>query len=108
MTRETFPNISCRAGCDAPARDDECGKAVECRLCPLPLGQGATSWTSRIDDLPVDVDAWIETYNCERTHSGKYCYGKTPMQTFLDSASLAYDEQLDRIHQTGESESMTA
>ncbi|MDR0400607.1 MAG: IS481 family transposase, partial [Treponema sp.] len=28
-------------------------------------------------------------YNEERTHSGKYCYGKTPMQTFMDSIPLA-------------------
>ena len=61
-----------------------------------------------LDELQIDVDAWIEAYNCERTLSGKYCYGKTQMQTFLDSASLAYDKQLDRIHQTGESGSTTA
>jgi len=49
-----------------------------------------------------DVDAWIEVYNAERTHSGKYCYGKTPLQTFIESASLAYDKQLDRIQPTSE------
>jgi transposase InsO family protein len=42
-----------------------------------------------LDELQADLDRWIETYNCERTHSGKYCYGKTPMQTFLDSIPLA-------------------
>lgn len=31
----------------------------------------------------------------ERTHSGKYCYGKTPMQTFLDAKPLA-DAKDDR------------
>ena len=49
-----------------------------------------------LDDLQVDVDAWMEGYNAERTHSGKYCYGKTPLQTFIESATLAYDKQLDR------------
>jgi hypothetical protein len=48
------------------------------------------------------VDAWLQTYNAERTHSGKYCYGKTPLQTFIDSAKLAYDKQLDRIQPTSE------
>ncbi len=48
-----------------------------------------------LDELQADVDAWIQTYNAERTHSGKYCYGKTPLQTFIDSAKLAYDKQLD-------------
>jgi hypothetical protein len=36
-------------------------------------------------------------YNLRRTHSGKYCYGKTPMQTFLDSADLAREKMLDSL-----------
>lgn len=35
-----------------------------------------------------------------RMHSGKYCYGKTPLQTFIENATLAYDKQLDRIKPT--------
>jgi hypothetical protein len=33
-------------------------------------------------------------------HSGKYCFGKTPMQTFLDSIPLAKDKILDNTRQT--------
>jgi transposase InsO family protein len=55
-----------------------------------------------LDELQADVDAWMEGYNAERTHSGKYCYGKTPLQTFIESATLAYDKQLDRIPPTSE------
>jgi hypothetical protein len=29
-----------------------------------------------------------EEYNQQRTHSGKYCYGKTPMATFLEARGL--------------------
>ena len=50
-----------------------------------------------LDELQADVDVWMEGYNAERTHTGKYCYGKTPLQTFIESATLAYDKQLDRI-----------
>ncbi len=32
-----------------------------------------------IDQLQADLDAWMNHYNAERTHSGKYCFGKTPM-----------------------------
>ncbi len=32
-----------------------------------------------IEDLQKDVDAWLEEYNVLRTHTGKYCFGKTPM-----------------------------
>ena len=42
-----------------------------------------------LEELQNDLDRWIEWYNNERTHSGKYCYGKTPLQTFEDSISLA-------------------
>src|SRR5437016_8112726 len=55
-----------------------------------------------LDELQADVDIWMEGYNAERTHSGKYCYGKTPLQTFIESATLAYDKQLDRIKPTSE------
>jgi len=53
-----------------------------------------------LDEIQEDVDKWIEEYNKERTHSGKYCFGKTPWQTFLDSKKLADDKMLDRLHQT--------
>jgi transposase InsO family protein len=53
-----------------------------------------------LDEIQEDVDKWIEEYNTERTHSGKYCFGKTPWQTFLDSKKLADDKMLDRLHQT--------
>ena len=53
-------------------------------------------------ELQADVDGWMEGYNAERTHTGKYCYGKTPLQTFIESATLAYDKQLDRIKPTSE------
>ena len=51
-------------------------------------------------EIQKDVDKWIEEYNKERTHSGKYCFGKTPYQTFLDSKYLADEKMLDRLHRT--------
>lgn len=47
-----------------------------------------------LEQLQQDLDLWINEYNNERTHSGKYCYGKTPMQTFLDSLDLAKEKML--------------
>lgn len=55
-----------------------------------------------IEALQEDVDAWVTSYNTERTQSGKYCYGKTPMQTFLDSVTLAQAKRLDRTQLTSE------
>jgi len=50
-----------------------------------------------IEALQDDLDLWIEYYNNDRTHSGKYCYGKTPMQTFYDSIHLAKDKIIDNL-----------
>jgi len=55
-----------------------------------------------LEELQRDIDIWMESYNAERTHTGKYCYGKTPLQTFIDSAKLAYDRDLARIQPTSE------
>lgn len=48
-----------------------------------------------LDDLQQDLDQWIEYYNNERPHSGRYCYGKTPAQTFEHSIQLAKDKQIE-------------
>jgi transposase InsO family protein len=57
---------------------------------------------SSIDDLQQDLDEWINEYNTERTHSGKYCYGKTPMQTLLDTKHLAKEKMLDTLLDTAD------
>jgi len=57
---------------------------------------------SSIEDLQVDAENWILEYNQERAHSGKYCYGKTPMQTFEESKHLAKAKILDKTNQTEE------
>ena len=33
-----------------------------------------------LDELQADVDTWLISYNNERSHSGKHCFGKTPIQ----------------------------
>ena len=50
---------------------------------------------TRLEELQADLEDWLAEYNRTRPHSGKYCYGKTPMQTFLDSVSLAREKMLD-------------
>lgn len=45
-----------------------------------------------LEELQADLDAWIEEYNERRPHQGRWCYGKTPMQTFLDSIELAKEK----------------
>ena len=45
-----------------------------------------------IDELQADLDLWIADYNCNRPHQGRWCFGKTPMQTFLDTIPLAKEK----------------
>jgi transposase InsO family protein len=46
-----------------------------------------------IAELQTDLDAWIKSYNEERPHQGRWCFGKTPMQTFLDARHIAWEKQ---------------
>lgn len=45
-----------------------------------------------IEDLQADLDAWLQTYNETRPHQGRWCFGKTPLQTFRDSLTLAKEK----------------
>ena len=48
-----------------------------------------------IEELQTDVDEWLVKYNEYRPHSGPRCYGKTPLQTFLDAKKIANELQLE-------------
>ena len=47
-----------------------------------------------LDELQADLDVWLREYNEQRSHQGRWCYGKTPMQTFVDSVPLAQEKML--------------
>ena len=47
-----------------------------------------------IEDLQADLDLWMREFNEARAHQGKWCFGKTPMQTFLDALPLAREKSL--------------
>jgi transposase InsO family protein len=47
--------------------------------------------------LQDDLDQWMDFYNNQRPHSGKYCFGKTPMETFNESVTLARQKMLDHL-----------
>jgi hypothetical protein len=49
------------------------------------------------DVLQVDLDEWMVVYNEQRTHQGRWCFGKTPMQTFLDTAAWAREKRQGSI-----------
>ena len=47
---------------------------------------------STLEELQVDLDDWISTYNHERTHQGKMCCGRTPMATFEDGKQICREK----------------
>jgi transposase InsO family protein len=49
---------------------------------------------STIEELQADLDAWIYSYNHERTHQGKMCCGRTPIETFEDGKRICREKSL--------------
>src|SRR4051794_38345243 len=49
---------------------------------------------SSIAELQADLDEWIKSYNESRPHQGRWCFGKTPMRTFLDAVPLATEKMI--------------
>ena len=57
-----------------------------------------------LEELQTDLDLWMQTYNSERTHSGKYCFGRTPYQTFQETKQLAQNKMLDTLYEQKEAD----
>ena len=47
-----------------------------------------------LESLQADLDEYITNYNTERTHQGKRCQGKTPMETFIEGKQLFLEKNL--------------
>ncbi|ACS84722.1 IS481 family transposase [Musicola paradisiaca] len=50
-----------------------------------------------IDTLQSDLDEWLHYYNNERTHQGKMCCGRTPMETLLDGKRIWAEKNLSQM-----------
>jgi transposase InsO family protein len=48
-----------------------------------------------LQTLQQDLDDWLFTYNNERTHQGKMCCGRTPLETLEDGKRLWQDKSLN-------------
>jgi len=47
------------------------------------------------ESLQHDLDEWIHYYNYERTHQGKMCCGRTPMETLEDGKQIWQAKKLN-------------
>jgi len=50
------------------------------------------------EEFQQDADIWLNYYNTKRTHSGKYCNGKTPIKTFFDGIELAKNYYIEKAY----------
>ena len=47
-----------------------------------------------IAELQADLDVWVREYNESRPHQGRWCFGKTPMQRFLDAMPMTKEKMI--------------
>ena len=47
-----------------------------------------------LEMLQTDLDSWIEYYNNERTHQGKMCCGRTPIETLEEGKSICEEKMV--------------
>ena len=50
-----------------------------------------------LEVLQKDLDEWINYYNNNRTHQGKMCCGRTPLETLLDGKQIWAEKNLAQI-----------
>ena len=50
-----------------------------------------------LEALQKDLDEWLEYYNNGRTHQGKMCCGRTPMETLTDGKQIWAEKNLAQI-----------
>ena len=50
-----------------------------------------------IEELQQDLDDWLRYYNNERTHQGKMCCGRTPLQTLIDGKEV-WRHKIDNLN----------
>ena len=47
-----------------------------------------------LTELQADLEEWLHYDNEERVHQGRWCFGRTPMRTFLATIPLAKEKFL--------------
>ena len=50
-----------------------------------------------LEELQKDLDVWMDYYNNERTHQGKMCCGRTPLETLIDGKRTWAEKNLAQI-----------
>ncbi len=51
-----------------------------------------------LETLQIDLDEYMDEYNTKRTHQGKRCKGRTPMETFIEGKQRYKEKNLEKIN----------
>ena len=49
---------------------------------------------TRIAQLQADLGEWMCDHNEIMTHQGRWCFGRTPLQTFRETAKIAQEKRI--------------
>ena len=53
-----------------------------------------------VEEVQEDLDTFLEYYNDERTNQGRYCQGRTPLETFTDGLQIynqyVFDDDVEK------------
>ena len=52
---------------------------------------------TNIASLQADLDEWLNCYNNKRTHQGKLCLDRNPIDTLLDGQKIWKEKYIDMI-----------
>ena len=50
-----------------------------------------------LEELQKELDVWMEYYNNTRTHQGKMCCGRTPLETLKDGKAIWAEKNLAQV-----------
>jgi hypothetical protein len=50
-----------------------------------------------LKELQDDLDEWLHYYNHQRTHQGKVCCGRTPIETLIAGKGI-WNEKVDKLN----------
>lgn len=84
-----------RTKAKSPQTNGICERVHQTILTSFTRSVSARRSTPDIDSLQVDLDEYMDKYNFERTHQGKRCQGRTPMETFLDGKRFFEEKNLE-------------
>ena len=55
---------------------------------------GRTTWYETVEQLQADLDKYLETYNCQRTHQGYRLKGRTPAAALAEALGRPVEDLL--------------